>query len=1476
MPFVYNAPNTIFFVEGQIPQGLSISGSQIKGTPTAAGIYPIFMDVGSFSNSTSINLTITILALPAISTTSLPAGITGQPYSLQLTALNSPTSFTATGLPATLTCSPSGLISGTPTAASVYNVGVYATNSVGPGATTYFTLTIGLPVPSITTTSLTAGVAQQSYSCQLAATFSPTSYTVTGLPSTMSCSATGLITGTPTATGTYNVNVYATNSYGPGATTVLVLTVGQIPGTPDVTTPTLSEAPVNGSYNMQLAASGGATSFTVTGLPPGMTYSPSGLITGTPTSTGTYTVTVYASNGSGLGPAVTFTLTVGLAPTMTTQPTNQSAVVGGNVTFSAAASGYPAPTVQWQVSYDAGATYQPLSGATSTTLSFVANLEEDGNLYQAVFTNNGNQTVTSNIVSLAVSATAVFSSASTYTFTTIGGGHQLEGYTDGIATGALLAQANGVAADASGNVYIADTGNNTIREVSSGQVTTIAGTAGVTGSSDGTGPGAQFNRPGQIAVDTSGNLYVADQLNNTIRKITSGGVVTTFAGTAGVAGSKDGAGNVALFNQPAGVAVDTSGNVYVADTDNQTIRKITSTGMVSTLAGTVGVTGAANLTGTAAQFNFPAAVAVDASSNVYVADLGNNKIRKITSGGAVTDFEINLVGTQGVAVDGSGNVYATGGLSYMGTITSAVWKFSSSGTGGTIASGVDRPGYVIGVAVSVISGVTSVYVADAGTDQIFRLPSTNAYNVFSFAGASGISGSIDGSALGAEFNHPAAVTLDPVGNLYVADSANNSIRIITPGGVASTFAGVSFFGGVAQVGSADGIGPAASFNAPGGIASDKAGNIYVSDTGNNTIRKITPSAIVTTLAGTATPTGGYQDGMGAAAQFNRPSSLVVDGVGNIYVVDRFNSVIRKITPAGLVSTFAGQVGVTGLANGPGLSALFNGIEGLAIDRTGNLYVADSGNNLIREITSAGMVSTFAGSGTNGEVGGAALSAQFSSPNSIAVDASGNVFVGDGGTLMLREISSAGEVSTLAGAPVQNYASIDGTGTEVYFGGLDSIAVDSSDNLYVADTVSSTIRKGLPDISFSLFESLAPYMTGQAFALDLTDIESDVFAYSVTSGAARISGVDNNILIITGSGSIGLNEVITPPAKVTTTYSGYTSTAEHAHNQTTPGQPPDEPDSASSGTAAEYINAFTAIAARVYGAAFTITPPLCTSSLPVTVTVKSGPATLTGTTLSITGPGTVTLAADQIGNTNYKMAAEVTTSFNASAATLTYTATPVSRNYGVANPVFTGTVTGFVNTDTQASATTGTLAFISPGTTTSIVGSYAINGSGLSATNYVFSQAAGNATALTVTALTSPVFSQWAAEYGATGGTSGDSLADGVPNLLKYLYDINPTKVMTASDRAALPVSGVTSIGGVPYLTLTYGQSKTATGITLNVQTSADLKTLTARTLTTGTPTSTQYVEVPTGTTDPNGDPYMEIEVPASGSVEFIRLNVTSP
>ena len=349
--------------------------------------------------------------------------------------------------------------------------------------------------------------------------------------------------------------------------------------------------------------------------------------------------------------------------------------------------------------------------------------------------------------------------ATPYTFTTLAGDAGTAGSTDGIGRAARFNNPNGVAVDSAGNVYVADAGNHTIRKVApTGVVTTLAGLAGSLGSADGKGSAARFFQPSGLAVGSAGNLYVADSGNHTIRLVTSAGKVTTLAGMAGSPGNNDGPSSAAQFCDPHDVAVDRAGNVFVADKANQRIRKVTTTGIVETIAGPTGMpfdrVGWRDGAGHEARFNYPWSVAVDLAGNVFVADRDNDTIRKVTPAGVVTTF----------------------------------------------------------------AGTAQIGWTNVGTATYFRLPSR------------------DGTGTAVQFGAPSGVTVDNAGNLYVADQAHSTIRMVTPAGMVTTLAGKADV-----VGSADGTGSAALFHYPNGIAVDRAGAVYVADTSNHTVRKGIPS-----------------------------------------------------------------------------------------------------------------------------------------------------------------------------------------------------------------------------------------------------------------------------------------------------------------------------------------------------------------------------------------------------------------------------------------------------------------------------------------------------------------------------------------------------------------------------------------------------------------------------------------------------------
>ncbi len=393
------------------------------------------------------------------------------------------------------------------------------------------------------------------------------------------------------------------------------------------------------------------------------------------------------------------------------------------------------------------------------------------------------------------------------------GQYNIQGSSNGVATNALFNYlTSGIAADNAGNVYVADFDNNLIREITSAQVvTTMAGSLGI-GSTDGTGSDARFDEPVGVAMDNAGNIYVADQFNHTIRKITAAGVTSTIAGEPGVPGYAQGAGSDARFFRPAGVAVDNAGNVYVADSENNAIRMVTPADVVSTVAGSTNA-GHADGTNETAQFFTPEGVAVDAMTNLYVADAVNCMIRKITRVG--TNWVVRTI-AGGLTTNFIGEVIPNSGSSN-GVGTNAL--FSSP----------------YGIAVD---SATNLYVADFANETIRKItPSGTNWVTTTLAGQVRTQGSADGFGTNAQFGSPTAISVENASaNLYVSEDGNATVRLITPVGTNWL---VSTIGGLAtNTGSADGTGMAARFSFyPGGIAADNSGNVYVADSGNNTIRK---------------------------------------------------------------------------------------------------------------------------------------------------------------------------------------------------------------------------------------------------------------------------------------------------------------------------------------------------------------------------------------------------------------------------------------------------------------------------------------------------------------------------------------------------------------------------------------------------------------------------------------------------------------
>jgi sugar lactone lactonase YvrE len=589
---------------------------------------------------------------------------------------------------------------------------------------------------------------------------------------------------------------------------------------------------------------------------------------------------------------------------------------------------------------------------------------------------------------------------------------------DGVGPDAKLANPEGIAVDSAGTVYFADKMVSVIRKVTpAGAVTTWVGTPQAGGSTDGAGNAARFFIPGGLAIDSPGNVYVAEWVTHIIRKITPAGVVTTLAGLANTPGSADGVGSDARFFQPMNLAVDQAGNVIVGDSGNCTVRKITPNGIVTTIAGQPGVRGSADGTGSAARFDYPSGIAVDSAGNIYVSDQGNNTLRKITSAGVVTTLagSVGAAGSTdgvgsaarfrslcGLATDAAGNIYGAD------TQDNTIRKITPAGIVTTLAGlGLD---YAIGnndgtVGLARFQTATQVAAGPAGTvivsdtlNHTIRQISASGL-VTTVAGSStAFSGNNeDGAASEARFSAPGPIAVDAGGTIYVGEMSNGTIRMISPARVVSTL---------------DPVGPGyTQFAGIGGIATDSAGGIYVTDNHQHTINKISLAGKITVLAGSP-GVAGSDDGSASAARFNQPAGLVADSAGNLFVADTGNDTIRRIAPTGVVTTVAGAAGIDGSDDGPAAAARFDGPSGISLDAAGNLFVADSTNSVIRKITPDGTVSTVAGRPlTSGIADGTGRDARFNNAAVVSVDATGGVLVSNASTIQKGRLAGPPVIST---------------------------------------------------------------------------------------------------------------------------------------------------------------------------------------------------------------------------------------------------------------------------------------------------------------------------------------------------------------------------------------------------------------------------------------------------------------------------------
>jgi sugar lactone lactonase YvrE len=638
---------------------------------------------------------------------------------------------------------------------------------------------------------------------------------------------------------------------------------------------------------------------------------------------------------------------------------------------------------------------------------------------------------------------------------------------DSLAAGQAIDKPLSVAPDGVGGFFVGSNQNRVYRVTTDGRLTLVAGngTAGY-GGDGGPATSAQLFHPAGIAVDKTGNLFIADCYNNRIRKITPGGVISTVAGTGDAGYSGDGGvATSAKLNGPTGVATDTAGNLFIADYNNYRVRKVTPGGKISAIEHFFGI---------------PIGVATDVYDNLYIVDYHYHCIDMVTPGGTV----YRIVGTGNAGFSGDGGPAASANLSSPTSVTiDANGNLFIMDTGNRRVRKVTLDLYITTVAGNGTSGYSgdgglatsaqfsdptgvavdtagNLFIADTGNNRVRKITSRGVISTAAGNDISGYSGD-GGLATYAKLNRPASVVADIAGNVFIADTNNYCIRKVTPDGIVSTVAGNGTYGF-----SGDG-GPAvyAQFSSPAGVAVDAAGNLFIADSRTARIRKVTPDGVINTVAGGGTQYPG-DSGPATAARFVEPIGIAVDAVGNLYITDYAK--VRKVTPSGVISTVAGN-GTLGFSgdSGPATLAKISSPKGVAIDLAGNVFIADTSNCRVRKVTPDGVISTVAGGGTQypGD-GGLATSAMLDSPYGVAVNTAGTLYIADTDNSRIRKVASDGIISTIAGYGVSGYSGDGGPAAYAQLDHPTGIAVDTRGRLFVADTNNSRVRKIFKEPSIS--------------------------------------------------------------------------------------------------------------------------------------------------------------------------------------------------------------------------------------------------------------------------------------------------------------------------------------------------------------------------------------------------------------------------
>jgi trimeric autotransporter adhesin len=733
------------------------------------------------------------------------------------------------------------------------------------------------------------------------------------------------------------------------------------------------------------------------------------------------------------------------------------------------------------------------------------------------------------------------SPAQLYVINTVAGG----GPNDVPALKASIGPA-GVGSDPAGNIYIASP--SVIFKVdTAGNLTIVAGNGFAGYSGDG-GPAtqAELNGPQGVSIDGSGNIFIADTDNNRIREVVAAtGIIQTVAGNGKAGYSGDGGkATQAELNGPSTVSVDRSGSIVITDADNYRIREVVAaTGAIQTVAGngTRGYSGDGGKA-TQAELDFPNAACVDDSGNIFISEPVNPRIREVVAatgiiqtvagngmsgdsgdGGPATQAE--LADPRGVSVDNSGNLFIadwdSGRIREVVTAAGTIQTVAGNGKAGYSGDGgpatqaeLDGPQGVS------IDGSGNIFIADTVNSVVREVVAAGGI-IKTVAGNGRLNYSGDGSpATQAELNGPQGAFIDGSGNIFIADSGDDVIReVVAKTGIIQTVAGNGKTGFTGDGGPAT----QAELDDPDGVSVDNSGNIFIADSGNEVIREVVAkTGMIQTVAGDGGVGYSGDGGKATQAELGFPGGVFVDGSGNLFIADSYfyfcyidpdgsllclptsGGTIRKVDAAtGNIQTLAGN-GTEGYSGdgGPATQAELNNPSGVFVDASGDIFIADTWNMRIREVVAAtGVIETVAGNGTEGYSGdgGPATQAELSIPSAVSVDGSGNIFIADSGNMRIREVVAAtGVIQTLAGNGKAGYSGDGGPATQAELASPSGLVLDSAGNIVFADPLSGRIRELVPtDFEVTAEPSSITVTAGQSGQTTLTVTPVNGFNQSVS-------------------------------------------------------------------------------------------------------------------------------------------------------------------------------------------------------------------------------------------------------------------------------------------------------------------------------------------------------------------------------------------